>query len=46
MAATGDSASVVAFSGGSIVLVDIYEGNSRSGNHQKLVDYPIYDLRS
>ena len=46
VAAVGSSASLVAISGGSHVLTDTYMENLGSGYSHKLVEYPIFDLRS
>ena len=45
VAAVGDSASLVTVSGGSHVLADKYREYVGSGYSNKLVEYPIYDLR-
>ena len=45
VAAMGGSASLVAFSGGSQVLVDTYGEYLGSGYSHKLVEYPVFDLR-
>ena len=45
VAAVGSSASLVAISGGSHVLADTYEEYLGSGYSNKLVEYPISDLR-
>ena len=45
VAAVGSSASLVAISGGSHVLVDTYREYLGSGYSHKLVEYPIFDLR-
>ena len=45
VAAMGSSASLVAISGGSHVLADIYREYLESGYSHKLVEYPIFDLR-
>ena len=45
VAAVGDSASLVAISGGSHVLTDTYGEYLGSGYSHKLVEYPIFDLR-
>ena len=45
VAAVGSSASLVATSGGSHVLVDTHKEYLGSGYSHKLVDYPIFDLR-
>ena len=45
VAAVGSSASLVAISGGSQVLADTYREYLGSGFSQKLVEYPIFDLR-
>ena len=44
LAAVGGSASLVAISGGSHVLVDTYGEYLGSGYSHKLVEYPIFDL--
>ena len=45
VSAVGSSASLVAISGGSHVLVDTYKEYLGSGYSYKLVEYPIFDLR-
>ena len=45
VAAVGNSASLVAVSGGSHVLADTYREYLGSGYSHKLVEYPIFDLR-
>ena len=45
MATVGGSASLVAVSGGSHVLVDTYGDYLGSGYNRKLVEYPIFELR-
>ena len=45
VSAVGGSASLVAISGGSHVLADTYREYLGSGYSQKLVEYPIFDLR-
>ena len=45
MAAVGGSASLVAVSGVSHVLADIYGEYLGSGYSRKLVEYPLFDLR-
>ena len=45
VSAVGDSASLVAVSGGSHVLGDTYRDYSGSGYTHKLVEYPIFELR-
>ena len=45
VAAVGSSASLVAISGGSLVVADTYREYMGSGYTHKLVDYPIFDLR-
>ena len=44
VAAVGGSASLVAISGGSHVLVDTYKEYLGSGYSHKLVEYPIFDM--
>ena len=45
VAAVGSSASLVAISGGSHVVVDTHKEYLGSGYSHKLVEYPIFDLR-
>ena len=45
VAAVGGSASLVAVSGGSLVLADTYGEYLRSGYSDKLAEYPVFDLR-
>ena len=44
VAAVGGSTSLVAVSGGSHVLADIYGENLGSGYSRKLVEFPVFDL--
>ena len=45
VSAVGNSASLVAISGGSYLLADTYKEYLGSGYSHKLVEYPIFDLR-
>ena len=45
VSAVGGSASLVAVSGGPLVLADTYGKYLGNGHTHKLVEYPIYDLR-